>query len=206
MDGERFDTLIQSLGDRATRRGVLGVLAGAAGLGLSEAAAKGRRGGRTRGQAAKAGKVDICHHDQETDTYHHINISKNAVQKHIDNHGDFFPAADNGCCSQAECGENETCVFSSDNVGSCAPTSDVCPVGSDACSTATAAACAEGCSCATTVEGLTACRETVSDCSNPIPCNSSAECEGGLCVIVTNCCAPDNDFAGICSTQCAGRA
>jgi hypothetical protein len=40
MDNERFAGLLRVLGSGATRRGALGVLAGLAGLGLSEGAAE----------------------------------------------------------------------------------------------------------------------------------------------------------------------
>jgi hypothetical protein len=51
MEDERFDALLRGLGRRASRRGALGVLAGLAGLGVGEAAAK-----RHRPQASKAAK------------------------------------------------------------------------------------------------------------------------------------------------------
>jgi len=34
-------------------------------------------------------KVDVCHYDQELDEFQHINISNKALQKHINNHGDY---------------------------------------------------------------------------------------------------------------------
>jgi hypothetical protein len=81
MDGERFDALIQSLGDRATRRGVLGVLGGVAVLGLN-------KGGV---HAAPAGKVAICH-ATGSGSYRRIEISANAVDAHLA-HGDAVPGA-----------------------------------------------------------------------------------------------------------------
>ena len=33
-------------------------------------------------------KVDVCHYDKELGEYQHINISKNAVEKHLENHSD----------------------------------------------------------------------------------------------------------------------
>lgn len=41
--------------------------------------------------AKKLGKVDVCH-QTGTGEYHLINISANAVDKHIANHGDSFPS------------------------------------------------------------------------------------------------------------------
>lgn len=43
------------------------------------------------GIPAKADKVDICHFDEDTGTFSVINISGNAVDKHIANHGDKIP-------------------------------------------------------------------------------------------------------------------
>lgn len=42
--------------------------------------------------AKKAAKVDICHYDADEDLFKVINISGNAVDKHIENHGDVFPS------------------------------------------------------------------------------------------------------------------
>jgi hypothetical protein len=81
MDGERFDALIQSLGDRATRRGVLGVLGGVAVLGLSKGGA----------HAAPAGKVAICH-ATGNGSYRRIEVSANAADAHLA-HGDAVPGA-----------------------------------------------------------------------------------------------------------------
>ena len=33
-------------------------------------------------------KVDICHYDADLDVHEVINVSANAIQKHLDNHGD----------------------------------------------------------------------------------------------------------------------
>jgi hypothetical protein len=67
MDNERFAGLLRALGSGATRRGALGVLAGLAGLGLSEGAAK------------KGGKVAVCHYKPDADTYVLINVSPERV-------------------------------------------------------------------------------------------------------------------------------
>jgi hypothetical protein len=40
--------------------------------------------------AAPAPKVDVCHYDADAGTFHKINISENAFQKHLD-HGDAAP-------------------------------------------------------------------------------------------------------------------
>lgn len=120
MDEQQFDRLAQSLGRGLNRRSVLGILAGAAGLGVGEVVAK-RHRGRSRVQAAAANKVTLCHHDQDTDTWSPISISNNgkAVEKHKANHGDFAfgsgQASD--CCTDADCGDNETCVITVDAAG-----------------------------------------------------------------------------------------
>lgn len=47
-------------------------------------------------QAAKAPQVDICHFDADKGIFKPIAISGNAVQKHLDNHGDQLPNVDPG--------------------------------------------------------------------------------------------------------------
>ena len=42
--------------------------------------------------AKKATKVDICHYDADADLFKVINISGNAVDKHVKNHGDVSPS------------------------------------------------------------------------------------------------------------------
>jgi hypothetical protein len=79
MEATRFDNFIQSLGARATRRGVLGALGGAAALGLSQG----------RVLAAPANKVAICHRTGNG-SYHRIEINGNALDAHLD-HGDALP-------------------------------------------------------------------------------------------------------------------
>jgi V8-like Glu-specific endopeptidase len=62
MDEERFDALSRVLGSVASRRGALGVLAGAAGLGLAEVESKRRhrrdRRSRRKGRGGNAGRVN----------------------------------------------------------------------------------------------------------------------------------------------------
>ena len=54
MDDQCFDQLTRVLGDRATRRGVLGILAGLAGLRWREAVAKRRHRRRRRGETDRS--------------------------------------------------------------------------------------------------------------------------------------------------------
>lgn len=42
----------------------------------------------------RGAKVDVCHVDQETGTWETINISENAVARHLSNHGDWLVAED----------------------------------------------------------------------------------------------------------------
>jgi hypothetical protein len=51
MDNDRFDRFVRWLEGGATRRGALGLLAGAAGLGLLDGSAKRRRRGKARGRS-----------------------------------------------------------------------------------------------------------------------------------------------------------
>lgn len=52
-------------------------------------------------QAAPQPKVNICHFDDDTQAFELISVSGNAIQKHIDNHGDSFPGTE---------GLDENCV------------------------------------------------------------------------------------------------
>jgi hypothetical protein len=57
MDDERFDRWIRLLGDRATRRGVVGAFAGLAAISLGEAASRRRRSATKR---RNSGKGDVA--------------------------------------------------------------------------------------------------------------------------------------------------
>jgi hypothetical protein len=67
MDVNWFDALARGLGSRASRRGALAMLAGAAGLGLREAAGKRRRAAKdsAQGQTPGADKFEIEEVDVE---------------------------------------------------------------------------------------------------------------------------------------------
>ena len=60
MDNQRFDTLARSLGTTRSRRDALGLLAGAAGLGLAGADAKRRNGRKGRKTAGPAAQSAVC--------------------------------------------------------------------------------------------------------------------------------------------------
>lgn len=77
MDTRKFDALAKTLATGTSRRSVIGGMFGGALAitGLSRAAGK------------PAGKVDICHYDDETGLFHLINVSMNAYDAHMA-HGD----------------------------------------------------------------------------------------------------------------------
>ena len=97
MDDTEFDALIGALGAGSTRRGVLGILAGVAGLGLSGVAAK-RRHRRSSHRdkptsrviaAAQDHEVTICHRTgSKKKPYQVITVDAHAVPAH-EGHGDI---------------------------------------------------------------------------------------------------------------------
>jgi hypothetical protein len=108
MDASRFDRLVNSFSHAGTRRGALGLMAGLAGLGVSEGAARARRKHRrthgVRAQGAKADKVRICHFTgSESNPYEILEVSGDASAQHGANHGDFAINADDGCCLDSDC-------------------------------------------------------------------------------------------------------
>jgi hypothetical protein len=134
VDDVRFDGLIRALGSGATRRGALGILAGFAGLGLSEVAAKkkGRGKGKGRGkrkrtgrvQAAAADKVAVCHYDADADTYVLINISQSGWDNgHSKHEQDFQRGDEGGCCNDSDCSHLDV---SPCYIGVCDPTAGTC--------------------------------------------------------------------------------
>jgi len=80
VDAQKFDGIARTLATGSSRRSVLRGLAGGAlaAVGLSRAA-----------QAVPMDKVDLCHYDADTDTYHSISVSGNALDAHLA-HGDFL--------------------------------------------------------------------------------------------------------------------
>jgi hypothetical protein len=121
MDSERFDTVVRALSNGATRRGALGMLAGIAGLGVSEVAARRRGRGSlpsTRRSLAKeaqsADKVTICHRTgSKKHPFQVISVDASAVPAH-EAHGDLVS------CPNLQIIDVETCTC-------------VCPVGEIAC-------------------------------------------------------------------------
>jgi hypothetical protein len=201
VDHEQFDGLVRALGSGATRRGALGVLAGIAGLGLGEVAArkKGRGKGKGRGKSkksakakARADKVAVCHYDADQDTWVAINVSQAGWENgHAKHEKDFQQAAKDGCCLDRECAgltdqcHVGKCVVNDDRVGACkavATPGAICDGGTcddsgdciDACTPKT---CAElGRTCGTAPDD---------GCGNPQDCGGDSVCGSD---IETNCC------------------
>jgi hypothetical protein len=198
MDNERFDALIRALGNGATRRGALGLLAGAAGLALGEAEAR-RRNRRGSRASVPVGKVTICHHDQDTNTWHPITISANALDAHA-KHGDFqYDAAQSQCCTNADCGASGQCTITVDAQGTGSGTCFVfeCDAPNDACSSVLNCS-GGGCWCNYTVGGGTS-------CNNFGSCGACDECGAGRCV-VADCCPGGTACVATCSGARSRRA
>jgi len=112
MDSERFDALLRTLSSGTSRRGALGMLAGLAGLGLSEVAAKrrhqgGHRQGKGKGKAASQDKVTICHRTgSKKHPFQVITVPASAVPAHKA-HGDLVDCPN----LQVIDVETRTCVF-----------------------------------------------------------------------------------------------
>lgn len=112
MDSERFDTVVRALSTGATRRGALGLLAGIAGLGVSEVAA--RRGHKSRSNPKRAhasearseDKVTICHRTgSKKHPFQVISVDASAVPAH-EAHGDLVSCPNLQVIDVATC----TCV------------------------------------------------------------------------------------------------
>jgi hypothetical protein len=84
VEDERFDAVARRLGGSTTRRGVLGVLAGVAGLGVSEVVAKGRKR-RHRRHAAGRVTAEITDGvlDGEGHPYVGLMSARDANNKHL---------------------------------------------------------------------------------------------------------------------------
>jgi hypothetical protein len=118
MDDERFAGWLRALGSGATRRGALGILAGLAGLGLSEVTTNAKRKSKD--------KVDVCHYDADEHTWVPIRVSQRAwVHGHSKHVNDFLRGDDDegGCCNDSDCSylNESVCYF-----GVCDQTSGTC--------------------------------------------------------------------------------
>src|SRR5580765_5382101 len=105
-----------------SRRGALGLLAGAAGLGVCESRAKHRtRGkGKRRRRAVTTHHVTLCHDDAETATVHTVSRASHTVAAHRHHGYDLVSAG--LCCADDDCGEGAVC-----QAGACV-TPSTCPL------------------------------------------------------------------------------
>jgi hypothetical protein len=90
MDSKQFDELSRAISTGATRRGLVGLLAGVAGVGLAEVVAKDKHRGQARGQGNGKGggqtKVTLCH-KPGTPAEKTLTVPQPAVDAHL-GHGD----------------------------------------------------------------------------------------------------------------------
>jgi hypothetical protein len=107
MDSERFDAVLRAMSSETSRRGALGLLAGLAGLGLSDVAAKRHHGAKRHGKAkgaAHGAKVKICHRTgSEAHPFQVITVAASAVAAH-EAHGDLVS------CPNPQVIDFETCT------------------------------------------------------------------------------------------------
>ena len=179
MDGRRFDELTRAYTTGASRRRVLGVLAGGLATALGERSV-------TR---AKKGKVGVCHRtDDSANPYTYIEVSENAVREHRA-HGDAiapdFQTDPNNCgeCGNV-CGAGETCT-----AGGCESTSGCAPGGG---CVEYGEACTQNSDCASTSAAPRVCRPPDSNSTCTTTGASGACClntavEGGSCDEPADC-------------------
>jgi Hint-domain len=198
MDGRGFDDLVRRLAARQSRRSVLrGVIGGGAALLASRS---------RRVLAAPAGKVDICHLDEEG-VYHLIPVNGNAVDAHLA-HGDQLPDAcgpNCACCIldlQTGCLGNEECCSGICQGGQCVPTlSGTCSAEVDFCVEGFELCGEETCHCARRSIGaaicfsfeLSRCSDSCGDCPEGTVCDAESACCGGGPV----CFQPCPPFGGV---------
>jgi hypothetical protein len=187
MDNERFDGLIRVLGQGTTRRGTLAVLAGLAGLGLGEAAAKRRHRGRrakqgTRASAAKPPKctatkssnsacAQFCAATFGAGTPEASQCTSDAAKCQ----GQCYQCGP-GCgasCKKTRCGQQ--CVTTTSDPSHCGASCTTCTGGND-CTTAT---------CVSGVCGTT-------------PTNAGGSCDGGTGTCNAGTCVPNPPPPAVC--------
>eukprot|EP00516_Mucochytrium_quahogii_P008045 CAMPEP_0203748004 /NCGR_PEP_ID=MMETSP0098-20131031/2995_1 /ASSEMBLY_ACC=CAM_ASM_000208 /TAXON_ID=96639 /ORGANISM=" , Strain NY0313808BC1" /LENGTH=510 /DNA_ID=CAMNT_0050636609 /DNA_START=422 /DNA_END=1951 /DNA_ORIENTATION=+ len=143
-------------------------VAGIAALGAVYA--QGRFLGKNR---VKNAKVEICHFTDEGD-WHTISVSQNAVESHVQNHGDLIGEC-NGWC-ETLCNDTNACTIDAHDgddceANGCTPVEDRDPVNcddNDACTN-------DGC------DPLTGCTTT------PVDCNDNDACTNDGCNSLTGC-------------------
>jgi hypothetical protein len=189
MDSDEFDAVTRRLSVAATRRGVLGVLAGVVSLSLEEVAAKRWHGGKRHGKGQHAEK-------------HHAKASA-AGSKCVKDGGVCDPQTPN-CCNNLMCDDTipvPTCVKVSTKPSQC-PAGQVKCKG--ACTDLTSdpnncgvcgSVCSSGKSCQ---GGQCLCPTGELECGG----QCSPTCGAGVCIDFTT----NPDHCGTCGNACTGVA
>jgi hypothetical protein len=221
MDGRRFDQLSRVLGDRATRRGVLGILGGLAGLRLSETVAKRRRHRRRRG-GGRTYRITVQSQETKAD------CAARCAQV-------FPPGRARGQCISAaevcfhpDAGEPVCCINpGSDPIGCCGPENNrICtvlvgPQNCGACGetcanvpsptpTATVSCCGTHCGLGTAQpcdpDATGAPGGTATCCSGPSGCLPSTGSATGFACCSLNTCGGLTDVPCCTGTTCSASA
>lgn len=180
MESERFDAVVRTLGKESSRRGMLGILVGAAGLGLVGVEGKGKRKGRgnddrrKRGATGrgKGGRTQARREDADTAA-----------------RGGACREAGHPCEGNQECCHPDTTICAASGPGAalrCTPCSD----GEIACGNA----CIPACTAPNECHEPGACDPDRSACTEPTPL------DGGECTTDDN--TPGECVAGACREIC----
>jgi hypothetical protein len=226
MDDKQFDGLIRAFGQGTSRRGALGLLAAAAGLGLREVSAKAKhhKGKGNSKRQAQEKQVEICHCPPGNPTNcHTLTIGEKAAQQHLHQH----PDDRRGPCPGQTTTTTTTTPPTTTTTTTAPPTTtttttappSVCsgktspnpcfPGDADTCGSSGTG---RTCHCGTDLDGNRACYD-LAYCLNPRSetlCESNADCEakgfgqGSVCFSAENCCTPDGTGkARGCTAPCA---